>query len=350
MKKRHLRYQIFAYISITLVLWFVILSAISEVLYYLEEKRGIDLPLRFYVCLNIVQAILLLVMNVPFLRFLIKRVDKPVQKIIASLNNISKGNYDEKIDFEAKNELDGIKDAFNSMSKTLEEAERIKRNAENERIMLFANMAHDLKTPITSILGFSKALSDGIISDEAKKREYISTINSKARKMNELIDRLFEYVKLESSDNLLHKENADVAEILRNCVADVYAECEEKQIDLEIDIVESEVIKNVDKIELSRVFSNILTNLLKHNSEKVRALVKMDSSGRTIIADSGQKISDEEARAIFMPFVSLDSSRSSKNGSGLGLSLSKKIMEKHGGRLYLEQNIDGYSKAFVIEF
>ena len=85
-------------------------------------------------------------------------------------------------------------------------------------------MAHDLKTPITSIIGFSKALSDGIIEDKQKQHEYISTINSKAVKMNDLIDRLFEYVKLESSENQLHFELVDIAEILRNCIAELYKE------------------------------------------------------------------------------------------------------------------------------
>ena len=349
-KKNHkLKFQIFLYMIVTLLLWFVIITALSEYLWYLEEKSGVELPFKLYILLNILQVALLVVMNIPFLRFLMKHVDKPVQKIIASLNRIAEGNHSEKISFDSKNEFDEIKDAFNSMSEKLEAAEKIKQNAENERILLFANMAHDLKTPITSIIGYSKALSDGIISDEAKKTEYLATINSKATKMNELIDRLFEYVKLESTENLLHKEDCDVAEILRNCLADVYAEYEEKRISLEIEIPETPVIKNADKVELSRVYTNLLNNVLKHNSDGIQVLVKMDAKGRVVIADSGEKIPAELKTSLFMPFVSGDKSRQSKNGSGLGLSLAAKIMKKHDGTLRLSENIPGYTKGFVVE-
>ena len=350
-KKNHkLKFQIFLYMIVTLLLWFVIITALSEYLYYIEEKNGIELPFKFYILVNILQAALLVLMNIPFLRFLIKHVDRPVQKIIASLNRIAEGNYGEKISFESKNEFDEIKDAFNSMSEKLEAAEKIKQNAENERILLFANMAHDLKTPITSIIGFSKALSDGIISNEAKKSEYLATINSKAVKMNDLIDRLFEYVKLESRDNLLHKEDCDVAEILRNCISEIYAEYEEKNISLEIEIPETPVIKKADKVELSRVYTNLLNNVLKHNQTEIRVLVKMDAEGCVLIADSGEKIPAEVKESLFMPFVSGDKSRQSKNGSGLGLSLAAKIMKKHGGSLRLSENIPGYTKGFVAEF
>lgn len=348
-KTRKLRFQIFLYMVVTLLLWFVIITALSEYLYYIEEKSGVELPFKLYILVNILQAALLVLMNIPFLRFLMKHVDKPVQKIIASLNRIAEGNYSEKISFESKNEFDEIKDTFNSMAEKLEAAEKIKLNAENERILLFANMAHDLKTPITSIIGFSKALSDGIIDDEAKKSEYLATINSKATKMNELIDRLFEYVKLESTENLLHKEDCDVAEILRNCVADVYAEYEEKRISLEIEIPETPVIKNADKVELSRVYTNLLNNVLKHNSDGIQVLVKMDAGGQVVIADSGEKIPAELKDSLFMPFVSGDQSRQSKNGSGLGLSLAAKIMKKHGGSLWLSENVPGYTKGFVVE-
>lgn len=348
-KSKKLKYQIFLYMALGLLIWFLIATALSEILYYLEDVKNVDLPFKWYVLLNIFQALLLILMNIPFLRFLMNHVDKPVQKIVEALNRLADGKYDEKIDFESRNEFDDIKDAFNSMSEKLETAEKIKQNAENERVLLFANMAHDLKTPITSIIGFSKALSDGIITDDKKKAEYLTTINSKAVKMNDLIDRLFEYVKLESADNILHKENCDVAEILRNCLADIYAEYEDKKIQLEIQIPEITVIKNVDKIELSRVYTNLLNNVLKHNTSGINVLVKMDEDGKVLIADSGEPLPAEVQDSLFVPFVSGDKSRQSKNGSGLGLALAYKIMKKHSGDLRLITQVEGYTKGFLAE-
>lgn len=348
-KSKKLKYQIFLYMAVGLLIWFLIATGLSEILYYLEDVKNVDLPFKWYVLLNIFQALLLILMNIPFLRFLMNHVDKPVQKIVEALNRLADGKYDEKIDFESRNEFDDIKDAFNSMSEKLETAEKIKQNAENERVLLFANMAHDLKTPITSIIGFSKALSDGIITDDIKKAEYLTTINSKAVKMNDLIDRLFEYVKLESADNILHKENCDVAEILRNCLADGYAEYEDKRIQLEIQIPEIPVIKNVDKIELSRVYTNLLNNVLKHNTSDINVLVKMEEDGKVLIADSGEPLPAEVQDSLFIPFVSGDKSRQSKNGSGLGLALAYKIMKKHSGDLRLITQVEGYTKGFLAE-
>ena len=348
-KQKKLKYQIFLYMAMGLVIWFAIATALSEILYYLEDVWEIDLPIKWYLLLNIIQAGLLVLMNIPFLQFLMKHVDKPVQKIIEALNRLADGKYDEKINFESKNEFDEIKDAFNSMAEKLETADRIKQNAENERVLLFANMAHDLKTPITSIIGFSKALSDGIIEDEEKKSEYLATINSKALKMNDLIDRLFEYVKLESAENILHKEDCDVAEILRNCIADVYTEYEDKKIQLDIKIPDDAVVKCVDKIELSRVYTNLLNNILKHNSSQINVLVTMDENGTAFFADSGEAVPKEVEDSLFVPFVSGDKSRQSKNGSGLGLALAYKIMKKHGGDLRLIKNVEGYTKGFLVE-
>ncbi len=358
MKKKHkLRTQIFLYMTVGLIIWFAFGTALTEILYYLEDKRGVEFPFKFYIVINVFQAVLLLIVNIPFLRFLIRHIDNPVQKIVSALHQISEGNYNEQIDFNARNELDEIKEAFNEMSGKLAESEKIKKNAENERIMLFANMAHDLKTPITSIIGFSKALSDGIIEEEQKKKEYISTINSKSMKMNELIDRLFEYVKLQSSDNQLHLENVDVAEILRNCIADVYTEYEAKNIQLELEIPDAEVIKKADKLELSRVYTNLLNNVIKHNGSGIKVFVKMEGDGGTLIADSGEPLKPELVENLFKPFVSGDFSRRNSNGSGLGLSLAQKIMKKHGGNLrFVQENMAekelpaGLTKGFVVEF
>lgn len=353
-KKHKLKFQIFAYMAVTFLIWFIISTFVSELFYYLEEKRGVEFPFRVYALLTFIDMVLLVLMNIPFLRFLIKHIDRPVQKIISGLNHISEGNISEKIDFNAGNELDEIKNAFNQMSGKLAEAEKIKQNAENERVLLFANMAHDLKTPITSIIGFSKALSDGIIDDKDKQKEYFTTINRKAVKMNGLIDRLFEYVKLESAENKLHLEPLDVAEILRNCIADIYTEYEERHVQLEIDIPDSAVTKNADKVELSRVYTNLLNNAIKHNSAGIKVLARMKADGTALIADSGEPVQKEIAENLFTPFVSGDSSRRSSNGSGLGLSLAYKIMKKHGGELRFVQGTPevpaGYTKAFIAGF
>lgn len=168
--------------------------------------------------------------------------------------------------------------------------------------------------------------------------------------MNDLIDRLFEYVKLNSDANVLHLEKTDVAELLRNCIASVYSEFEEHEIQLEIKIPESQIILCVDKLEIQRVFVNLLISILKHNENGIRVLIKMDEDGRTVIADSGNAISEELEKHLFQPFVKGDSSRKSGKGNGLGLSLSKLVMEKYGGDLVYLRDVPGWTKGFEFVF
>jgi len=345
-----LKFQILFFMTTNVLIWFAISDFAMECMDKLELAGKFQLNQKNYTFFLIFQLILFIVVNIPFVFFMINHIDKPVQKILKALNKIKEEDFSYKVDFKSNNEFDDINDSINLMSQELEKSKKLRDEVENQRTMLFANMAHDLKTPITSIQGYSKALVDGVVDSEEKSKDYIKTIYSKSQSMNDLIERMFEYVKMDSKDNVLHFEETDLAELLRNCVASSYSEFEDKKIDLEIQIPEEPVLKNVDRVEITRVFTNLLNNVLAHNFGNIRCLVKMDSNGSVIVADSGEKISEDIQNQLFLPFVKGDSSRKSGRGSGLGLSLSKKIMDKHNGKISFISDFPEYTKAFCIEF
>lgn len=347
---RKLKSQILIFISANVIIWFIISDLIMKRFDYLEQAGKLVMNNRLYNLFLLFQVVLFIVINIPFVVFMINHIDKPVQKILKSLSKIKEEDFSEKINFSSSNEFDEIKNSINIMAQQLEKSKKLREDVENQRIMLFANMAHDLKTPITIIQGFSKALSDDVVESEEKSKEYIKAIHNKSQNMNDLIDRMFEYVKLDSRDNILHFEQIDIAELLRNCVASSYSEFEDKNISLEIQIPESPVIKNVDRVEITRVFTNLLNNVLSHNSGNIRCLIKMNEEGTVVVADSGERISDVTQENLFQPFVKGDCSRKSGKGSGLGLSLSKKIMEKHKGKIDYLNEYPEYTKAFVVSF
>lgn len=218
---------------------------------------------------------------------------------------------------------------------------------DRERNLLLSDIAHDIKTPITTLCGYSKALADGMVKGE-KRQEYLEAIYTKSQRMNELITLLFEYVKMDSSGFELQKEETDLGELLRECTAALYADFEDKNIALLIDIPDDSMPCQTDRVQMARAITNLLTNSVRYGREGGKALVRLEDYTITV-ADDGMEIEEEFARHIFEPFSRADKARSSSGGSGLGLSIAYKIVQMHGGELRLRRDYgQGYTKAFQI--
>ncbi|MBO5209764.1 MAG: HAMP domain-containing histidine kinase [Lachnospiraceae bacterium] len=231
----------------------------------------------------------------------------------------------------------------------MEEEKKRKEEYDKQRNLLLSDIAHDIKTPITTVCGYAKALSDDMVEDEQKREEYLQAIYAKSMRMSDLITLLFEYVKLDSTGFELHKEKGDIGELLRENVALLYSDFEEKGIELLIDIPEKEFPFEMDKIQMARAISNILTNMVRYNERGNTVSVRLSETYRIRIADNGAPISDELAEHIFEPFSRGDVARSTTGGTGLGLSIASKVVQMHGGVLKLERNCkNGFVKEFQI--
>ncbi|MCM1388639.1 MAG: HAMP domain-containing histidine kinase, partial [Bacillus sp. (in: Bacteria)] len=192
----------------------------------------------------------------------------------------------------------------------LQEQSEQKEEYDRQRNLMLSDIAHDIKTPVTTVVGYARALCDGMVKDEEKKKEYLQAIYAKSMRMDELITLLFEYVKLDSENFTLHKEKADLGELLRENAALLYADFEEKGMELNIDIPEQDFICEIDKMQMSRAVSNILTNTVKYNPPGTKILVSLSEDYQIRIADSGIEIDDELAEHIFEPFSRGDKARS----------------------------------------
>lgn len=240
--------------------------------------------------------------------------------------------------------------------------EKAQKEAYNkQRNLMLSDIAHDIKTPITTISGYARALSDNMVSDEEKKKEYLDAIYAKSMRMDELINLLLEYVQLDSSGFALHKETADLGEMLRENIALLYSDFEEREMQLEIDIPEQNFLYEMDKVQMGRAVVNILTNAVKYNEKGTKLTVSIcgcendecvvsDYTYRIRIADDGIPIDEKLAEHIFEPFARGDRARNTRGGSGLGLSISYKIVQMHGGVLKLNTKCeDGCVKEFIID-
>ena len=155
---------------------------------------------------------------------------------------------------------------FRSVNELLEEEKEHQLTYERKRNLLLSDIAHDIKTPITTICGYSKALAEGMVQEE-KQQTYLDTIYTKSLRMDELVTLLFEYVKLGSEGYVLNRQPADLAELLRENVAVLYEEFEDKEMELLLDIPEQPVMYEMDRLQMGRVISNLLTNALRYGRE-----------------------------------------------------------------------------------
>ncbi len=241
----------------------------------------------------------------------------------------------------------------------VEEAEREKeKEVMRMRNLMLTDIAHDLRTPMTTVSGYARALSDGLVPED-KKEEYLEAIRSKTARMDELIGLLFDYTKLENEGFKLNLKKTDICELVRECTAGLYTDIEAAGMDVDVDIPEERIEVKADALQLSRVISNLITNAIRHNDSgcKIGVFIKRDGTKlRVMVADTGKAIDEETSAHLFDPFYTGDASRSSKGGTGLGLSIAAKVTDLHGYTLRLKQRPDmaryglsrEYVKAFII--
>ena len=241
----------------------------------------------------------------------------------------------------------------------IEDAEKQRqREYEKRRNLMLSDIAHDLRTPITTVSGYSKALSDGMVSDD-KKEEYLNAIQAKSERMNDLITLLFDYVRVDSEGFKLNKTKLDICEIVRESAALMYQDIEDAGMMLDVDIPEEPIYVQADKVQFERVVTNLITNAIRHNKPGTEIGVYMqtaDDDTKIMVADTGEMIPEEKVETIFNPFVMGDESRKSGGGTGLGLSIAKKVVELHGFTIRLVQKpyiarydiLKRFNKSFII--
>ena len=287
----------------------------------------------FFLFLAVVVVILALRMK--------RRIVKPLGRLNDEMEQLSLSDLSE-IDLPSSGlmEFDEITMSFERMSERLRASENERRSLEEGRAKMLADISHDLKTPITVIQGYAKAVLDGIADEETIKR-YLAAIYNKSQLMSELINSFHEYSKLDHPQFELCFEKSDICEYLREYLAMRYEELELAGCELETDIPENSIQMNFDRTQLKRVFENIINNSLRHNNGRMTISAKLTAENGTVVillGDDGKGIPEAIREHIFEPFVTGNEARTSGGGSGLGMAISKKIVEAHGGELALLPN------------
>lgn len=267
-----------------------------------------------------------------------KRIQKPLEKIDKALGEIIKGDYDKKLVLEGDMEFVVVCDTINFLIDKLKSSEEDNKKLEESKSKMLLDLSHDIKTPITTIRGFSAALYGGLVQNDEQRDRYYKTIYNKSERVGELVDDLFEFVKLDHDDYKLKLEKVDIGEFLRQIIVNFIDEIEEKEFKLTINIPEEPVECSIDYRLFRRAIVNLIENSLKYNPPKTNLRVELRETNECIIiiiADNGVGIPESIQDRIFDAFTRGDESRKSDGGSGLGLAITQKIIKSHGGEITL---------------
>ena len=268
-----------------------------------------------------------------------KFITKPLRTYVDGIKKMSGFDYGTRVHIGVLKELEEVEAEFNKMAKKLQEVEEEKRKIDESKKRLLTDISHDLKTPITSIQGFSKILLEENISTEQREK-FLNIIHDKAIYSTVLIEDLFQLSKLDVSEYSISLTESDFNEWLRRLVAEYYEEFKNRGFNLEIVIIERPILFKFDEKLMKRAISNIINNSLKHNNAGTTVRISSSLENNALIlkiSDSGIGIEEGIKNKIFEPFVKSEEKKS--DGSGLGLAITRKIIEKHGGNISLSNSL-----------
>ena len=269
-----------------------------------------------------------------------RSVATPLVKLRKATQNIKEGNLDFVLEVDGTDEFAELCRDFEEMRRRLKESAEEKVLLDKENKELISNISHDLKTPITAVKGYVEGIMDGVADTPEKMNRYVRTIYNKTNEMDHLINELTFYSKIDTNRIPYTFSKLNVDDYFSDCAEEVGLELETRGIQLYYaNYVEKDVLVIADGEQIRRVIHNIISNAIKYMDKPKGVIqIRVKDVGDFIqveIEDNGKGIASKDLTYIFDRFYRTDVSRnSSKGGSGIGLSIVRKILEDHGGKVW----------------
>ena len=281
-----------------------------------------------------------------FFYFVLSRITQYLKEINQGIENIL-SDFNEPVRF--KPALRPLEDSLNEIKMTIRRQEQEAIESEKKKNDLVVFLAHDLKTPLTSIVAYLSILETKPDMPEEERKKYTHISLEKAIRLGELINEFFEITKFNLQDIVLEPGNLDLSMMLEQIADELYAVLKEKNLRCDVQIDDTLMIYG-DADKLARVFDNLLRNAIAYCDKGTAIRIQAKERHQEIeivVANEGEKIPEEELSAIFEKFYRVDGSRSSKTGgAGLGLAIAKEIVELHGGTIWAES--DDKETRFIV--
>ncbi|KAF1303981.1 sensor histidine kinase [Candidatus Enterococcus willemsii] len=283
---------------------------------------------------------LFLMMDVAFLYWRLIRRYRQMQlrHIISELHYIAEGNYDHRIPFELRGDLNRVVSSINGLVDSTVAAIEEERRIENSKDELITNVSHDIRTPLTSIIGYLGLIEDRQYHSEEDLLKYTHTAYVKAKQMKSLVDDLFEYTKVRQPTVPVNILKFDMVQLIEQLAADFELEASKKNIVVETATRPNQIMMDGDTEKLVRVFNNLLTNALKYGKGASKIIMEAEKVGTEVVItvkNNGKMIPKKSLDSLFDRFYRVEESRSQETGgTGLGLAIAQSIVALHGGYIY----------------
>ncbi|MGG7177982.1 sensor histidine kinase [Clostridium paraputrificum] len=265
---------------------------------------------------------------------------KYLDEIAVGLRTIANGQLDYQIEERGNDEIRNLASNINNMAKEINRKIVAERRAEKTKADLITNVSHDLRTPLTSIMGYIGLVKDGRYEGEETMREYLGIAFNKAEKLKVLIEDLFEYTKLNNNGIQINKTEVNLTEFIFQLTEELTPLFEDNGLSIIKSSAEEKMLVELDPDKMLRVFENLLTNAIKYSFKPGKIVIGVyESEGYATVAirNKGNNIPQEKVAKLFERFYRLDESRNAQTGgSGLGLAISKNIVELHEGQIWAE--------------
>ncbi|WP_302372469.1 sensor histidine kinase [Enterococcus asini] len=290
----------------------------------------------------IVPFFFLLDVLILFWRLIRRYRQMQLRHIISELHYIANGNYDHRIPFELRGDLSRVVSSINGLVDSTVTAIEEERKIEQSKDELITNVSHDIRTPLTSIIGYLGLIEDGQYHSEEELLKYTHTAYSKAKQMKSLVENLFEYTKVRQPTVPVNMSQFDMVQLVEQLAADFELEAHNKGIEIQVLPKENQLLMDGDTEKLVRVFNNLFTNAFKYGAGATKIVVEIEKVGTeavVVVKNNGAQIPQQSLDSLFDRFYRVEESRNqATGGTGLGLAITQSIVALHGGYIYAKSN------------
>ncbi len=259
---------------------------------------------------------------------LVRQLTRPLNKLTRATREVSQGELDHRVSVDSNDELGELAESFNRMTSNLQESEEIRRR-------MIGDIAHELRTPLTVLSGEVEAIREGVYEPTDEKLE---EIQEDINLLNRLVEDLRELTLAEAGELELNRGPADLTELVRRSARGLSDLVTETNVELKTDLPETLPEIELDADRISQVINNLVKNAIRH-TESGEVRISLEERPEDIvvkISDTGAGIPEEKLEHVFDRFYRADSARSGKDGSGLGLSIAKELVEAHDGEIWID--------------